>query len=159
LENGKDYFITVSGKYLVSSFGNTLDFLVRTPNPVRASSPLFPSPTHSPSPAARNPQPAQPAGDGGEQKLSIPKELWRLVDYIYKKGMLEVCFFFHFPSLLSLFPFPFLINNLLNIFQEGLFLQSGVQKEMEIIRECLDTGESFSAHSIILFFLFSISFF
>eukprot|EP00026_Physarum_polycephalum_P002205 Phypoly_transcript_02210.p1 GENE.Phypoly_transcript_02210~~Phypoly_transcript_02210.p1 ORF type:complete len:894 (+),score=189.75 Phypoly_transcript_02210:175-2856(+) len=123
LENGKDYFVTVSGKFLVSSFGNTLDFLVRTPNPVRANSPLFPNPTLSPSPASRTapatPQTPASASDA-EQKLSVPKELWRLVDYIYKKGMLE----------------------------EGLFLQSGVQKEMEIIRECLDTGESFSAHNV-----------
>ena len=45
-----------------------------------------------------------------------------------------------------MFIFILLINN----FQEGLFLQSGVQKEMEIIRECLDTGESFSPHNILL---------
>jgi hypothetical protein len=93
LENGKDYFVTVSGKFLVSSFGNTLDFLVRTPNPVRASSPLFPNLTLSPSPASRAGSTAQqpPASTiDTEQRLSVPKELWRLVDYIYKKGMLEV---------------------------------------------------------------------
>jgi len=98
LENGKDYFITVTGNYLTSSFGNSLEYLVRFPNAIRNSQPL---PAH-------------------EQKLSIPKELWRVIDFIYKKG----------PN------------------EEGLFLQSGVQKEMEIIRECLDTGESFAPYNV-----------
>ena len=90
LENGKDYFITVGGKFLVSSFGNTLEFLTRTPQPVRTTSPLFPNPSLSP---ATRGTPAQPATDvSAEQRLSIPKELWRLVDYLYKKGMQEVCF-------------------------------------------------------------------
>jgi len=71
---------------------------VKFPNPVRLSQP-FPA---------------------TEQKLSIPKELWRLIDYIYKRGLSE----------------------------EGLFLQSGGQKEMEIIRECLDSGENFALYNV-----------
>eukprot|EP01113_Clastostelium_recurvatum_P039045 TRINITY_DN5917_c0_g1_i1.p1 TRINITY_DN5917_c0_g1~~TRINITY_DN5917_c0_g1_i1.p1 ORF type:complete len:300 (+),score=81.42 TRINITY_DN5917_c0_g1_i1:395-1294(+) len=98
LENGKDYFITVQGNYLVSSFACSLDHLVRFPHPIRTSTPI-------------------PTTD---TKLSIPKELWRIIDFIFKKGLGE----------------------------EGLFLESGVQGEMEIIRECLDTGNSFAAQPL-----------
>lgn len=89
LENGKDYFISVSGKYLVSAFGNSLEFLVRTPNPVRTGLPVFAQP--NPSLSARNPAPPTPLpANETDQRLSIPKELWRMIDYIYKKGMREV---------------------------------------------------------------------
>ena len=52
--------------------------------------------------------------NAGKPKLKIPKELWRLVDYIYKHGMRE----------------------------NGLFQESGNPRDFEIIREKLDTGES-----------------
>jgi phosphatidylinositol-bisphosphatase len=97
LEKGKDYFITVSGNYIQSCFGSTLEHLVCFPCPI-ASAPRLP-----------------PSSD----RLSIPKELWRIVDYIYKRGMDE----------------------------RGLFSQSGIQSEMEQIRELLDNGRSFDEYS------------
>lgn len=111
LDKGKDYFISVSGNYLKSCFGNTLSRLVRFPLPIRESS------------ASRD-------GDESDEKradttttttsgatLSTPKELWRILDYIYKHGMDKV----------------------------DLFLNSGLQEDMEHIRELLDTGVSFDA--------------
>jgi len=103
LENGKDYFISISGVFQRTCFGNTLENLVRYPHPIRNNIPI---PTD-------------------QKKLSIPKELWRIVDYIYYNGLKE----------------------------EGLFKESGVSKEMELIRDCLDSGEpftniTFSIHSM-----------
>lgn len=98
LEKGKDYFISISGSYIQSCFGSTLEHLVCFPGPV-ASSPAGP-------PTATD-------------RLSIPKELWRIVDYIYRKGMDE----------------------------RGLFSQSGIQSEMEQLRELLDYGRSFDEYT------------
>ncbi|KAK5576317.1 hypothetical protein RB653_007458 [Dictyostelium firmibasis] len=95
LENGKDYFISISGVFQRTCFGNTLENLVRYPHPIRNNIPIPPE----------------------QKKLSIPKELWRIIDYIYYNGLKE----------------------------EGLFIKSGVTKEMEAIRDCLDTAEPFSS--------------
>ncbi|EGC34737.1 inositol 5-phosphatase 4 [Dictyostelium purpureum] len=97
LENGKDYFISISGNFQRTCFGNTLENLVRYPHPIRNNIPI--------------PQ--------EQKKLSIPKELWKIIDYIYNNGLKE----------------------------EGLFIKSGVTKEMEAIRDCLDTAEHFSTIS------------
>eukprot|EP00471_Norrisiella_sphaerica_P013852 CAMPEP_0184494738 /NCGR_PEP_ID=MMETSP0113_2-20130426/29461_1 /TAXON_ID=91329 /ORGANISM="Norrisiella sphaerica, Strain BC52" /LENGTH=704 /DNA_ID=CAMNT_0026880613 /DNA_START=81 /DNA_END=2195 /DNA_ORIENTATION=- len=94
-ELGKDYYISISGSYLRSSFGCSLAYLVRNPMPVRSVGPT----------TKVNP----------ESVLTLPKELWRLADYIYRKGIDE----------------------------EDLFLTSGDQKEVAEIRECLDTGREF----------------
>lgn len=96
LENGKDYFILISGNYMKSSFGCSLNQLVRYPHPVRDS-------------------PALPETEKFV-KLKIPKELWRIVDYLYKNALEE----------------------------EDLFLESGDQEEIEAIREALDTGSEFN---------------
>jgi len=94
LNGGLDYFITVSGSYSVSCFGSLLTHLIRFPGPVRTTTPV---PVNF------------------SDCLNVPKELWRIIDYIYRKGM----------------------------DQSNLFLQSGIPSEMQGIRECLDTGESF----------------
>jgi phosphatidylinositol-bisphosphatase len=52
--------------------------------------------------------------------LSLPKEIWRMVDYIFKFGMDK----------------------------EGLFSTPGIQPEIEKIRECLDTGQEFGKFGI-----------
>ncbi|GAB5362676.1 hypothetical protein AAMO2058_000818100 [Amorphochlora amoebiformis] len=97
---GKDYYITINGTYLRSAYGCSLEYLVRNPMPVRAVDPN--TKVHP------------------ESVLTLPKELWRLVDYIYRKGMDE----------------------------EDLFLTSGDENEIGDIRECLDTGRGFSSFGI-----------
>lgn len=52
-----------------SSFGSTLERLILFPHPVRSSQPLEAT---------------------SEDKLYVPKELWRLIDYLYRRGMEEV---------------------------------------------------------------------
>ena len=64
--NGRDVFLSVTGDYCRSCYGNSLDQLVQVPGPVRST---LAAPTH----------PAVP--------LRIPKELWRLVDWIFRFGI------------------------------------------------------------------------
>jgi phosphatidylinositol-bisphosphatase len=89
---GKDQFHSITGKFLPSAFGNRLDNLVRLSLPARQKSPL-------------------PESEKSKW-LRIPKELWRLVDWLFK--------------------------NALDV--EDLFLESGDSFEMEQLREALDTG-------------------
>lgn len=76
LENGKDYFISVNGQYIPTCFGVSLDMLSRLNKSVRESqSDLL----------------ALSKGIHGPPLLSVPKELWRMVDYIYHFGLGVVC--------------------------------------------------------------------
>jgi len=117
VDKGNDMFLTLGGNYLRSCFSMPLELLVRYPGPVRSSEPI---PNDSPP----------------ETRLAIPKELWRIVDYIYRFGMEE----------------------------PNIFNQNGSADMMEI-RECLDTGESFSTHAfnihsmaeVLVLFLASLS--
>ncbi|RKP16822.1 DNase I-like protein, partial [Rozella allomycis CSF55] len=92
LENGKDFFVTVSGDFQPTCFGMPLSTLVHLHGPVR----LRPK--------------------KGSVPLDIPKEIWRMVDYIYNFGLKT----------------------------EGLFTIPGEQGMVDYIRECLDTGEPFN---------------
>ena len=67
LEQGKDYFLTLQGKYLQSCFGCLLDNLVRIAQPIRAASLLL-----------------KP-----EESLRIPKELWMMADWLFRQGGLS----------------------------------------------------------------------
>ena len=71
--------------------------------------------------------PADASSSTATNQLSVPKELWRIVDYIFQKGIQE----------------------------PGLFLNSGDIAEMELIRDCLDSGEPFALgiFSPLFFFL------
>lgn len=60
LKNGRDYFVTVSGDYLKSSFGASVDWLVKATTPVRFVEPKAVT-----------------------EHLRVPKELWRLINFIY----------------------------------------------------------------------------
>ena len=112
LENGRDFFITVTGEYRRSAFGCSLEFLVNQPTPVRFSSPS--------------------AAAAAGAVLSLPKEIWRLVDWLYTRAMDT----------------------------PGLFLTNGVQAEVEAVIDCIDTGAelsaAYNAHSVaecLLYFL------
>ncbi|KAF0974286.1 hypothetical protein FDP41_006896 [Naegleria fowleri] len=105
LKNGRDHFISITGNYVKSCFGSTLDQLVKQKYPIQRK-------------------------DDGlelssfEKDLKVPKELWRLIDLLYQKGLKE----------------------------EGLFKYSGTAKEVHYIRDCLDEGlpitNPVSCHSI-----------
>jgi phosphatidylinositol-bisphosphatase len=95
LKNGRDHFISLHGNFLKTCFGNSLENLVSLGHPVRGTSSSF---------ITKVPH-------------KIPVELWRMVDYIYKKG-LEV---------------------------ESIFKESGSPSEKQYIMEQLDKGEPFGA--------------
>ncbi|KAF9351436.1 hypothetical protein BGX26_010562 [Mortierella sp. AD094] len=180
LEHGKDYFISVSGSYIRTCFGNSLEWLSRLDRPIRLWNPedsddeeeddaatlydrfsalgtkssmgsirdnansgreaaagdiskqvrnvksvdslpdrdLVDRKMSSASLAKANiatEKPAPAKKQKAVRQLSLPKDLWRIVDFIYKHG--------------------FSVDN--------LFLLSGDQSTMSYIRECLDTGEEF----------------
>uniref|UniRef100_A0A7S2VYZ6 Rho-GAP domain-containing protein n=1 Tax=Eucampia antarctica TaxID=49252 RepID=A0A7S2VYZ6_9STRA len=107
LENGRDYYITVTGKYARSCFGMSVDELVMYSQPIR-SIPL------DPLKRAESQAPSETAA------LCVPKELWRIVDAIYEKGL-------HEPD---------------------LFSTPGLVEEIYMLRECLDNGTPFAEFRI-----------
>ncbi|KAF9978939.1 hypothetical protein BGZ65_006794 [Modicella reniformis] len=183
LEHGKDYFISVTGSYIRTCFGNSLEWLSRLDRPIRLWDPeenedededeevtttvydpynvpgkksstgsIRDSATaaHDASAAevsrhVKNAKSLDTLSETGSIKatlantqisdekrtpvrkaqpvrqLSLPKDLWRIVDFIYKHG--------------------FSVDN--------LFLLSGDQSTMSYIRECLDTGEEFDLNRLL----------
>jgi phosphatidylinositol-bisphosphatase len=111
LENGREYYITIKGFYARSCFGMSLDQLVLYKDPIRTI-PLDPIELANHFP---NEQEVSPSN-----ALCVPKELWRLVDAIYEKGL----------------PTP------------ELFTKHGLPEEVSQIREALDTGAAFGSFSI-----------
>lgn len=94
IENGCDFYLEVKAKYARSCYGMSLEELVCTWDPVRST--LLPSEeasAHVPRDDAIQQaaiQAAQAAagvaGPGVEKEMSIPKEVWRLVDAIWTGG-------------------------------------------------------------------------
>uniref|UniRef100_A0ACB8FQZ7 Uncharacterized protein n=2 Tax=Sphaerodactylus townsendi TaxID=933632 RepID=A0ACB8FQZ7_9SAUR len=105
LDRGKDYFLSVSGNYLTSCFGCPIQALCFMKEPIREMLPeaireltLMPLSTDD--------------AFQDEKPLDIPKELWMMVDRLYR----DACQ------------------------QEDLFQQPGLRAEFEQIRDWLDTG-------------------
>lgn len=111
LENGRDYFIPINGNYQRSAFGASIEYLINCTTPIRTMQLLTAPPI---------------------QTLAIPKELWRIVDFIYKNGLQE----------------------------EGLFTTNGVEDEIKRIKENIDCGTEFqlplSIHSMCEVFIYFI---
>ncbi|EGZ10567.1 multiple inositol polyphosphate phosphatase-like protein [Phytophthora sojae] len=78
VENGRDYFLVVSGQYANSCFGSSLEQLVSCSEPIRQAK--F---TAARSPAAS----VFSVWVGGA--TGVPKELWRMVNDIYENYMQE----------------------------------------------------------------------
>jgi len=110
LENGRDYYITIRAKYARSCFGMSVDELVMYAEPIR-NIPL--------DPIQRAEYTDNHMNGGGNSAtaaaLCVPKELWRIVDAIYQKGLHE----------------------------KDLFSTAGIAEEVAEIRESLDTGSAF----------------
>lgn len=106
LERGKDYFLSVSGNYLPSCFGSPIHTLCYMREPILD----LPLKTVS----ELTLMSVQTADDRSrfEKPMEIPKELWMMVDYLYRNA----------------------------VQQEDLFQQPGLRPEFEHIRDCLDTG-------------------
>jgi hypothetical protein len=121
LENGRDHFFTVAGTYLPSCFGTSLARLVCSPGPMRE--------TNNVSEMTSSADNSLTAGTGvsgaaPEPVLAVPKEIWCLVDALYRRTVVV-------SGLGSSMPLESL---------EGLFVDSGSQDEIATIREALDTA-------------------
>ncbi|KAI9596347.1 Endonuclease/exonuclease/phosphatase, partial [Syncephalis fuscata] len=103
LDNGKDFFVSVSASYVPTCFATSLDRLTRLPHPVRAV----------------------PVAEVelllSENQLSMPRELWRIIDYLQMHG-----------------------QNM-----DGLFMQAGNPYLIAYIRDCLDTGVEFEFNTLL----------
>uniref|UniRef100_A0A8C7Y6I0 phosphoinositide 5-phosphatase n=1 Tax=Oryzias sinensis TaxID=183150 RepID=A0A8C7Y6I0_9TELE len=104
LERGKDYFISVTGNYLQSCYGTSIYALCHLREPIR----------DMPQDALR--ELAAMSGTENtattEKPLDIPKELWMMVDHLFRNA----------------------------VKQEDIFQQPGLRSEFAEIRDCLDTG-------------------
>ncbi|GAB1603022.1 inositol polyphosphate 5-phosphatase OCRL-1-like isoform X1 [Argonauta hians] len=107
LNGGKDCFITVSGKFTPTSFGSSIEALIQMQQPIREV------------PVAQLVDLEQPGSlkgvdiaTTGGRLYAVPKEIWRLIDHLFKYGRS----------------------------QEDLFKQDGLNTEIYQIRDCLDTG-------------------
>lgn len=80
LEGGKDFFVSVSGNYLPSVFGSSIEALVRMYGPIREV------------PVAtlvdlEHMNTFTDSGLSNTEPLEVPKELWLLTDHLFKFGM------------------------------------------------------------------------
>ncbi|KAI8381059.1 Endonuclease/exonuclease/phosphatase [Radiomyces spectabilis] len=112
LVNGKDFFIVISGNYIPTCFGMPLDKLAQMTVPVNQV---------SLGAVTAKEQPASPA-QVRPQQASLPKELWRVLNFLWNKNMLCIT---------------------------SLFLKHGDPVISKYIRKCLDTGEQFD-NSVLL---------
>ena len=128
LENGRDYYLTVNGNYVRSCFGMSVTDLVLIPEPVRSAQAQAQA-------QAKAKAKSQTDSKTQAKPLSVPKELWRIVDAIYEKGL----------------------------HTKELFMTPGFGSEVRQIREALDSGSdfgSFHVHSMaesLVTFLASLS--
>lgn len=111
LLGGKDIFITVSGQYIKSSFGCSIDSLVKLKVPVGRLSPGHILSLEN-GELSKIPEEYLVSGSSGSTGYQIPKEIWLLCDRIKNEGLDK----------------------------ENLFLTPGKKKEMVLIRDWLDSG-------------------
>ncbi|MED6248639.1 Type II inositol 1,4,5-trisphosphate 5-phosphatase [Ataeniobius toweri] len=104
LERGKDYFISVTGNYLPSCYGTSIYSLCHMREPIK----------DMPIKTLLELAETSPDNDAEttEKPLDIPKELWMMVDHLFRNA----------------------VN------QEDLFQQPGLRSEFAEIRDCLDSG-------------------
>ncbi|KAF4021963.1 hypothetical protein G4228_013003 [Cervus hanglu yarkandensis] len=106
LDRGKDYFLSVSGNYMPSCFGSPIHTLCYMKEPI------LDLPLETIRELTLMQLQTEDNGSQLEKPMDIPKELWILVDYLYRNA----------------------------IQQEDLFQQPGLRSEFDHIRDCLDTG-------------------
>ncbi|XP_075018748.1 inositol polyphosphate 5-phosphatase OCRL isoform X1 [Calonectris borealis] len=136
LDRGKDYFLTISGTYLPSCFGTSLEALCRMRRPIREV-PVTKLIDLGEDSFLEKEKSVLPLGsmdseEGSGMPLQVPKEIWLLVDHLFK----HACH------------------------QEDLFQTPGMQEELEQIIDCLDTsipetipGSNHSVAEALLIFL------
>uniref|UniRef100_A0A087Y7G6 phosphoinositide 5-phosphatase n=1 Tax=Poecilia formosa TaxID=48698 RepID=A0A087Y7G6_POEFO len=107
LERGKDYFISVTGNYLPSCYGTSIYSLCHMKEPIQD----MPKETLLELHQAEKSLNDDAATD--EKPLDIPKELWMMVDHLFRNAVNQ---------------------------KEDIFQQPGLRTEFAEIRDCLDSG-------------------
>lgn len=82
LDRGKDYFITISGNYLPSCFGTSLETLCRMKKPIRE----IPITKLIDLEKSKVNFLMVDSGNGEDRPLNIPKEVWILVNHLFTKS-------------------------------------------------------------------------
>ncbi|KAJ3082671.1 hypothetical protein HDU99_001986 [Rhizoclosmatium hyalinum] len=129
---GKDMFISAAATWLPSCFGNSLEVLYSIRQPIRFSGGvegIMLIANHLASGKGKESLNApavsgevKEMSDRAEENANTPKELWRLVDFIYRYGM-DV---------------------------DNLFKKAGDPYLVQYIAECLDTGAEFDIEALLL---------
>lgn len=127
VENGRDYFLVISGQYDNSCFGNSLEQLVLNSEPVRqagiphaAGATMFNVASGgSAAGGSRTTDGSSSSSASSNNAQKIPKELWRMVNDIYQNFIKE----------------------------KNLFVEAGDKQQVALLREALDTGNTFPSHS------------
>ncbi|XP_051877747.1 inositol polyphosphate 5-phosphatase OCRL isoform X2 [Pristis pectinata] len=136
LDRGKDYFLTIGGNYLPSCFGTSLETLCRMKKPIRdvpVTKLIDLDDDHMFTKEKSRLDLVVVDNIGTDkQPLQIPKEIWLLVDHLFKNASR----------------------------QEDLFQTPGMQEELQQIIDCLDTsvpqtipGSNHSVAEALLIFL------
>uniref|UniRef100_A0A8C8LVR1 phosphoinositide 5-phosphatase n=1 Tax=Oncorhynchus tshawytscha TaxID=74940 RepID=A0A8C8LVR1_ONCTS len=115
LDRGKDYFITISGNYLPSCFGTSLETLCHIKKPIREVpiTKLIDLGEDSYMEKVHSTRFLMVDSAGTEDKpLKIPKEVWLLVNHLFT----------------------------MSCQQEDLFQTPGLQEELQGVIDCLDTS-------------------
>ena len=111
VENSFDYHVNISVSYLRSCYGVSLEELVYSPQPIRSTE--LPAVRESFTPGAHQ-----------TPKLTVPKELWRLVDALWSGDAIR---------------------------EKDLFQVEPIASELIAVRESIDTNAAFpscSPHAI-----------
>lgn len=83
LDRGKDFFLSVTGDYLYSSFGSSIQMLCHMREPIRDMS--FDTLRE----LARMPLQMKDDFVGPEKPLDVPKELWMMIDHLHRNASLQ----------------------------------------------------------------------
>ena len=110
LDGGKDIFITVSGQYKKSCYGCSIEALIRMHRPIGEIPPETVCELEKAAYVSTNN--ASNDSDSAQPVLAVPKELWFLLDELYRRGLDT----------------------------HGLFEQPGSVEEKAAIRDKLDTS-------------------
>jgi phosphatidylinositol-bisphosphatase len=112
VENGRDYFVQVNAEFQKTCFANSLANLIQCHEPIRIMQQQ--AAIKKLKAFGRKEDEAESPRVNAPPNLFLPKELWRLTDYIYKYGMRE----------------------------NGLFQETGDINEVALIRDMIDNGDS-----------------
>ncbi|XP_063810399.1 type II inositol 1,4,5-trisphosphate 5-phosphatase isoform X2 [Pseudophryne corroboree] len=83
LDRGKDFFLSVTGNYLHSCFGSSIQMLCYMREPIRDMSP------DTIRNLAHMPLQMKDSFIGAEKPFDIPKELWMMVDHLHRNASLQ----------------------------------------------------------------------